>query len=101
MAISVELFVSPVCDRCAKASKMMKLVVDEFGNDRVEWREVDVLDEIDYAVAIGVLSTPAIAIDGKLVFSSLPGVESLYRALQNQLNTKSDNAHEYLPDRRI
>jgi thioredoxin 1 len=101
MTLSVELFVSSMCDRCAHASETLEMLVDEIGSDRVQLREVDVLDQIDYAVAIGVLSTLAIAIDGKLVFASMPGVKSLRCALEDHLNTKSDKGHEYLPDRRI
>ncbi|HEN47038.1 MAG TPA: thioredoxin family protein [Mizugakiibacter sp.] len=42
------------------------------------------LDELDYAVELGVLSTPAIAIDGELVFSGLPSVRKLRAALENR-----------------
>ncbi len=45
----------------------------------VIWRELNALDELDYAVEVGVVSLPAIAIDGQLVFSSLPPVYSEWR----------------------
>jgi protein-disulfide isomerase len=48
----------------------------------VQWREVNILEEMDYAVDLGVLSTPAIAINGKLVFTGLPSHKKLHRALQ-------------------
>jgi predicted thioredoxin/glutaredoxin len=47
----------------------------------LEWREVNVLDEMDYAVDHGVLSLPAIVVDGELVFSSLPTPRQLRAAL--------------------
>jgi predicted thioredoxin/glutaredoxin len=40
-----------------------------------------VLDEMDYAVDHGVLSLPAIVVDGELVFSSLPTPQQLRAAL--------------------
>jgi hypothetical protein len=40
-----------------------------------------VLDEFDYAVEVGVLTLPSIAIDGEVLFSSLPTVPQLRREL--------------------
>jgi len=85
MTIKVELFAAPGCNRCAHAKEQLHRIVDAIGSDRLEWRAVDVLDEIDYAVAIGVLSTPAIAVDGKLVFTSLPSSTKLRRNLEDRL----------------
>ncbi len=85
MTIKVELFAAPGCNRCAHAKEQLQRIVDAIGSDRLEWRAVDVLDEIDYAVAIGVLSTPAIAVDGKLVFTSLPSSTKLRRNLEDRL----------------
>lgn len=85
MTIKVELFAAPGCHRCAHAKEQLQRIVEEIGSDRLEWRSVEVLDEIDYAVAIGVLSTPAIAVDGKLVFMSLPSSTELRRSLEDRL----------------
>ena len=85
MTIKVELFSAPGCNHCAHAREKLQRVVEKIGSDRLEWRTVEVLDEIDYAVAIGVLSTPAIAIDGKLVFTSLPSSTKLRRSLEDRL----------------
>jgi protein-disulfide isomerase len=54
-------------------------------NNQLSYRELDVLDEIDYAVKIGVLKTPSIAINGKLIFSSLPKIKDLISALEKEL----------------
>lgn len=83
--IKVELFAAPGCDRCAKARKELQGIIETIGDDRLEWRAVEVLDEIDYAAALGVLSTPAIAIDGELVFAALPGKKQLRRVLKERL----------------
>lgn len=50
----------------------------------LEWRDINVLDEMDYAVDRGVLSLPAIVIDGELVFSSLPTPQQLRAALDRR-----------------
>jgi thioredoxin 1 len=78
--MKVELFHSPGCSRCAAAREGLKAVAQAVAPG-VEWREINVLDEMDYAVEHGVLSLPAIAIDGELVFSSLPTPQQLRAAL--------------------
>ena len=47
----------------------------------LEWRSLNVLEELDYAVELGVLSLPAIAIDGELVFAALPTPKQLGLAI--------------------
>ncbi len=86
MTIKVELFASPGYTHCARARQQLQRMVEAIGDDRLEWRAVEVLDEIDYAVAIGVLATPAIAIDGELVFTSLPNTKKLQAELAERLS---------------
>lgn len=85
MTIKVEVFSSPGCGKCGHAKEVLRRIAQEV--DGIEWREVNVLDEMDYAVALGVLSTPAIAIDGELVFSGLPSSAKLRAALDERLKT--------------
>ncbi len=77
----VEIFIAPGCGRCGKAKHVLEAIVDEMGADKFEWREVNILQEIDYAVELGVLSTPSFAIDGKLIFTALPSVQQLQKTL--------------------
>lgn len=83
--IKVEVFSSPGCGKCAQAKAVLKLITEKLGADKVSWRDINILEEMDYAVALGVLSSPAIAIDGKLVFSSLPSTEKLRLELTKRL----------------
>jgi thioredoxin 1 len=69
--MNVELFYTEGCRRCAAAREGLKATAMEAAPNLV-WREVDAVKELDYAVELGVLSLPAVAIDGVLVFSSLP-----------------------------
>lgn len=80
--MKIEVFSSPGCAKCGHAKDVLKKVAEEVGGSRIEWREVSVLDEMDYAVQLGVLSTPAIAVNGKLVFTSLPSEKKLRRTLE-------------------
>lgn len=90
--IKIEVFSSPGCSKCGHAKKMLRKMVAELGKDRIVWREINILDELDYSVKMGVLSTPAIAIDSELVFSGLPSSKKLRVYLESKLkqNTIKD-----------
>lgn len=85
MSIKVEAFSSPGCGKCAQARDTLKAVVDELGEKWVTWRDVNILEEMDYAVELGILSPPAIAIDGELVFPALPSPNRLRAELIKRL----------------
>ncbi len=81
--MKVELIYAPGCGKCIQRKAELRSTA-EAAFDGIEWRELNVLDSIDYAVELGVLSLPAIAIDGVLVFTSLPTAKQLYQALQSR-----------------
>lgn len=85
MTITVEVFSSPGCGKCAHAKAALRHIAEEFGQGRISWREVDILQEMDYAVQLGVLSTPAIAVDGKLEFTGLTSEKKLRIYLRAKL----------------
>jgi len=87
--VKIEVFSSPGCAKCGRAKDVLKKLVGEVGGGRIDWREVNVLDEMDYAVKLGVLSTPAIAVDGKLLFSSLPSEKKLRKLLEQRLREQA------------
>ncbi|HHJ34464.1 MAG TPA: glutaredoxin [Gammaproteobacteria bacterium] len=77
----IEVFTAPGCGKCGKAKHVLEDIARQMGADKFEWREVNILQEMDYAIELGVLSTPAIAIQGKLVFSALPSARQLQQTL--------------------
>ncbi len=83
--INVEVFSSPGCSKCGHARDVLRSMVEELGGEKISWRDVNILDEMDHAVELGVLSTPSIAIDGELVFSSLPSAKKLRQELETRL----------------
>lgn len=83
--VKVEVFSSPGCGKCTQAKIVLKKVAEALGPDKVAWREVNILEEMDYAVDLGVMSSPAIAIDGKLVFTSLPSADKLRAEISRRL----------------
>lgn len=78
--IRIELLAVPGCAHCRSQRSALEAVVAEAG-PRFAWRQVDVLQEIDYAVSLGVLTLPALAVGGRLIFKSLPTAEQLRLAL--------------------
>jgi thioredoxin 1 len=84
----VELVFTPGCTQCERTRAALKSVVASFGEGRAAWREVNVIDEMDRAVELGVLAPPAIAINGELVFPQLPSERVLREALEQRLSSK-------------
>ncbi|WP_454727779.1 MULTISPECIES: thioredoxin family protein [Cupriavidus] len=85
MGIKVEVFSTPGCSHCDRARDSLKAIAQAFGEDRVTWRDVNLLDELDYAVELGVLTPPSLAIDGELIFAKLPSAAQLRDELARRL----------------
>ena len=76
--MKVEMFVIPGCSECVAARARLRAAAQEVVKN-LDWRELNVLDDLDYAVELGVMTS--IVIDGELVFSSTPTVAQLRDAL--------------------
>lgn len=82
MTVRIEVIAAPGCKKCASAQDELRVVAASvLGEDCLVWREVNVLEELDYAVSLGVLAMPAIAVNGELTFPSLPTPEQFRAAL--------------------
>jgi predicted thioredoxin/glutaredoxin len=78
--MKVELFYSPGCSECFAAQEKLKAAAQD-AVQGIEWRELSVVEELDYAVSLGVLTLPSVVIDGELVFTSMPSAKELREAL--------------------
>lgn len=85
MKIVVEIFSAPGCAKCAQSRQALKSVAEELGRERFVWRDVNILQEMDRAVELGVMSPPSLAIDGELVFPALPTPPRLRAELSKRL----------------
>jgi thioredoxin-like negative regulator of GroEL len=83
MPVTVDLIHAPACARCADSREALRQAAQTVAGEALIWRDLDVIEHLDYAVSLGVLTVPAVAINGRLVFSSLPTSEQLQRALQD------------------
>jgi len=88
--INVEVFSSPGCSKCGHAKDVLRKLVEELGGEKIQWREVNILDELDHAIELGVMTTPSIAINRELVFASLPSAKKLRAELEKQLAKESE-----------
>lgn len=84
--MKIDLFYARGCDKCAASRESLKVAAERVAPE-LEWRELDVLENMDYAVDLGVLTLPAMAIDGVLAFPALPSVKQLVDAITRKCNT--------------
>lgn len=78
--VSVEFFFAGGCSNCAKAREDLRDAAMAAGE--VEWSEIDIGKNPSRAVDVGVLSTPAVAIDGTLLFNTVPTASELRNAIK-------------------
>ena len=78
--MKVELFYSPSCSACLDRQAELRTAARAAIKD-VEWREINVLHSLDHAVELGVITLPSIAIDGEVIFASMPTVVQFRKAL--------------------
>jgi hypothetical protein len=83
MSVTVDLIHAPACERCAESREALRRVAQSVFGGALKWRDLNVIEHLDYAVSLGVLTLPAVAINGHLVFSSLPTPAQLQRALED------------------
>jgi hypothetical protein len=82
VTVKIEVIAAPGCKKCAGAQDELRAVAASvLGEERLVWCTINVLEELDYAVSLGVLTVPAIAVNGELTFPSLPTPEQFRAAL--------------------
>ena len=82
--MKVEVLHAPGCAKCLGQLPSLEAAARQ-ADPNVEWKELDIVQALDYAVELGVLKPPAVAIDGELAFSSLPTVGALRAAMRKRL----------------
>jgi thioredoxin 1 len=85
--VKIEVFVLPGCTRCNSGLDALRATATSFAKDSFLWEERDMLQSIEDAVKLGILSSPAIAIDGTLVFTSLPSPQRLHDELSKYVSS--------------
>jgi thioredoxin len=87
MKILIEVFSAPGCAKCARSREALRSVAQELCGDRLDWRDLNVLEKMDRAVELGVMTPPSLAINGELAFPALPTPERLRDELRRRMAT--------------
>ena len=80
----IEMFTSPGCANCPAVKKMLKELSSELKGD-ITVEEVDITVDPTRAAQYGVMSVPAVAINGVLKFVGVPRREELKKAIAEEL----------------
>ena len=83
MAVKLELFSSPACGKCDQVKKKLQDIADQSGGT-IKFMVINILEQMDYALQLGVLSTPCIAVNGKLEFFGLPTMDERRQVLDKE-----------------
>ena len=79
--MKIEVFYADGCGNCSASRRELKEAVLAAFPTEAAWSDIDIVKNIDYAVELGVLTVPAVAIDGALVFAKLPTTQQLVSEL--------------------
>ncbi len=82
--ILIEIFTSPVCSRCQRTLEAVREYVQQYPHP-VKVEERDVLSHLPQATRLGVYATPAIVINGKLVYRGPISRQQLWRFLEETI----------------
>lgn len=80
----IEVFSSPGCANCPAVKKLVKEVSSELEGD-ITVEEVDITVDPTRASQYGVMSVPAVVINGILRFICVPSREELRKAIVEEL----------------
>jgi len=81
--VYVEEFMSPGCVGCPAAKQMLKELSEELKGE-ITIEEVDITVDTTRAAQYGIMSVPAIAINGELKFMGVPKKKELKKALEEE-----------------
>jgi thioredoxin 1 len=82
--VYVEEFMSPGCVGCPAVKQMLEELSHEFG-DKLIVEEVDITVDTARAAQYGIMSVPAVAVNGILKFMGIPRKEELKKAILEEL----------------
>ncbi len=106
MKMHIEIFTAPNCSRCGKTVDLVRQVIQELHSEKsiknIDYKKLNVVEEIDYAVQLGVRATPAIVLNGKLEFTATPTKHMLKKQIiglneYSAINSLPNNTHNGIP----
>ena len=83
--LEIEVLTAGGCAACGETIARVKQVIAEYPPGCIAFREANVLEELDHAVELGVLSVPAVAINGELVLAGPATAKKIRQAIASQM----------------
>lgn len=71
----VQVLSTPGCVGCAHAKHLIADVLAEY--PELDWEEIDLTEQPELAAHYGIMSVPAIIIDGAVAFTTVPRPDAL------------------------
>ncbi len=71
----VQILSTPGCAGCAQTKALITRTLESFPD--LDWEEIDLIEQPELASQYGIMSVPAIVIDGKLEFTGVPKERAL------------------------
>lgn len=85
--VYVEEFMSPGCVGCPAVKEMLEELSIEF-EDKLIIEEVDITVDTTRATQYGIMSVPAVVINGILKFVDVPSKEELKKAILEEMENE-------------
>ncbi len=85
--MKIEVLRAPGCPKCERELGGLREAALQL-DPGVAWAELDIAQSIDYAVELGALKAPAVAIDGELAFTALPAPAALVAAMRQRAKAR-------------
>ena len=83
MGVVVELLESNFCPKCAVVKERVEKVAKDMG---VEVRLLDPVEDADRIVELGILTSPAVVVNGKVKFAGvIPTEEKIRKAIEEEI----------------
>lgn len=76
----VQVLSTPGCAGCTQAKRLIAEVLSEFPG--LDWEEIDLTERPEVAAEHGLMSVPAVVIDGRLAFAGVPKEAALREKLE-------------------
>ncbi len=84
MGVVVELLESNFCPKCAVVKERVEKVAKDMG---VEVRLLDPVEDADRIVELGILTSPAVVVNGKVKFAGvIPTEEKIRKAIEEEIS---------------
>jgi glutaredoxin len=80
--LKIEVITAPGCGRCARTKELLARVIRDY--EGVELEEVSVT-EVAEVVKLGIMTTPAVVMNGNMEFRAHPEEEDLRRRIEGYL----------------